>query len=55
MYDRVGMFIDSLFHEADHSRSSTSGKKKVFIIVAHGMVMRLFMMRYFKKSVDEFD
>jgi len=55
VYDRVGMFTDSLFYETDHSTSSTSGKRKVFIIVAHGMVMRLFMMRYFRKSVEEFD
>ncbi|KAL4506873.1 hypothetical protein ABPG72_001294 [Tetrahymena utriculariae] len=56
VYDRVSLFLESLFREMDsYSQASKFGKNRVFVIVTHGMVMRLILMRYFKQSISDFE
>lgn len=56
MHDRVSLFLESFFREIDsYSYASDDGQNRVFIIVSHGMVMRLFLMRYYKKTIQEFE
>ncbi|PRH80617.1 histidine phosphatase family protein [Streptomyces solincola] len=50
VYDRVGAFLESLhrsFAEPDHPPN--------VLLVTHGLTMRLFCMRWFHWSVDEFE
>ncbi|KAL4460953.1 hypothetical protein ABPG74_016425 [Tetrahymena malaccensis] len=56
VYDRVSLFLESLFREMDsYSQASKFGKNRVFVIVTHGMVMRLLLMRYFKQGISDFE
>ncbi|MCK8675884.1 MULTISPECIES: histidine phosphatase family protein [Streptomyces] len=50
VYDRVGAFLESLyrsFAEPDHPPN--------VLLVTHGLTMRLFCMRWFHWTVDEFE
>lgn len=58
VYDRVTMFLDSLFrnfsrHESGRRRPPSEDRPSV-IVVSHGLAIRLFLMRYFKWSVERF-
>ncbi|EAS01382.2 histidine phosphatase family (branch protein 1) (macronuclear) [Tetrahymena thermophila SB210] len=56
VYDRVSLFLESLFREMDsYSQAAKYGQNRVFIIVTHGMVMRLILMRYFKQHISDFE
>ena len=50
MYDRVSSFLESLFRDfrADNYPANT-------LIVTHGLTLRLFLMRWFHWSVEEFE
>lgn len=57
VYDRASEFLDSLFRDLD-CNSSTSMKSKRndnIVLVTHGLFIRLFLMRFFKLSVDQFE
>jgi len=49
VYDRVTLFLDSLFREMDNGHH---GPTENIVIVSHELFMRLFLMRYFRWSVD---
>lgn len=49
-YDRVGDFLGTMFR--DFEKPSFPGN---VVIVTHGMTMRLFLMRFFHASVEEFE
>mmetsp|Transcript_3989 Transcript_3989/g.5550 ORF Transcript_3989/g.5550 Transcript_3989/m.5550 type:complete len:152 (-) Transcript_3989:480-935(-) len=53
VYDRASSFLDSLFREMD----SLERKQRYenYVLVTHGLFMRLFLMRYFKLTVKEFE
>jgi len=48
VYDRISSFMDSLFRMFKQSRA------KNYVIVTHGVTMRLFLMRWLRQSVDDF-
>mmetsp|Transcript_13392 Transcript_13392/g.29153 ORF Transcript_13392/g.29153 Transcript_13392/m.29153 type:complete len:518 (-) Transcript_13392:133-1686(-) len=48
VFDRVSTFLDSLY------RSFESGRAQNYVIVAHGVSIRVFLARYFRYSVDQF-
>lgn len=50
VYDRVSDFINGIHRDFEH----TDYPENV-LIVSHGMTMRVFMHRWFKKSVCEFE
>ncbi len=50
VYDRVSVFLETLhrdFHKSDYPHNT--------LIVTHGMTLRLFLMRWFHWSVEEFE
>ncbi len=50
VYDRVSSFMDSLYREMDNCLMPDNN---VFII-SHGLFMRLFLMRFYRWSVEKF-
>jgi broad specificity phosphatase PhoE len=50
VYDRVGGFLESLFRSFEDS-----GHPPNVLLVTHGLAMRLFCMRWFHWTVDEFE
>ena len=48
-YDRVSSFLDSLMRNVERK------KAKTVIIVAHGMVIRCFVMRFLHLTVEQFN
>lgn len=52
VYDRCTLFLDTLVREIDHPNKNLPDN---IVIVCHGLFMRLFVMRYFKFSIDKFD
>ena len=50
MYDRSTQALDSIFRSWDKPP-----EPRATLIVAHGLLIRLLLMRYFKWSVDQFD
>ncbi|CAF0936897.1 unnamed protein product [Adineta steineri] len=52
VYDRVSLFLDTLFREMDNGHHDPT---RNIVIVSHGLFMRLFLMRYFRWTVEEFD
>jgi broad specificity phosphatase PhoE len=50
VYDRVGSFMDSLFREME----TCSMPESNVLIVSHGLFMRLFLMRFYRWSVEKF-
>jgi len=50
VYDRVSLFLDTLFREMDNGHHDPTQN---IVIVSHELFMRLFLMRYFRWSVDE--
>jgi len=55
VYDRVSLFLNSLFREFDSNNSLKMKKYDNIVIVTHGLFMRLFLMRFFKMSIGEFE
>ncbi|UJR14551.1 hypothetical protein I4U23_001548 [Adineta vaga] len=50
VYDRVTLFLDTLFRELDNGHHTEAQN---IIIVSHELFMRLFLMRYFRWTVDD--
>jgi broad specificity phosphatase PhoE len=50
VYDRVSIFLESMFRSFDKD-----DVPDVIVIVAHGLLCRLFLMRWFKSTVEEFE
>jgi len=50
VYDRVTTFLESLFRLFDRFNCEDN-----IVIVTHGLLMRLFLMRYFYWSVEKFE
>lgn len=49
VFDRASTFLESLFREFKSADVAQN-----YIIVSHGLFMRLFLMRYFRWSVEYF-
>lgn len=49
VYDRVTSFIETLHREMDKTHNENN-----FVLLSHGITIRLFLMRYFKWTVDYF-
>jgi len=52
VYDRVTLFLDTLFREMDNGHHDPTQN---IIIVSHELFMRLFLMRYFRWTVNELE
>ena len=50
VYDRVSSFMDSLFREMENCLMPDNN----ICIVSHGLFMRLFLMRFYRWSVEKF-
>ncbi|CAF3888283.1 unnamed protein product [Rotaria sp. Silwood1] len=50
VYDRVSLFLDSLFREMDNGHHDSTQN---ILIVSHELFIRLFLMRYFRWTVDQ--
>lgn len=50
VYDRVGSFMDSLYREMDYYLLPDNN----IVIVSHGLFMRLFLMRFYRWTVEKF-
>uniref|UniRef100_A0A7S4CXU5 Uncharacterized protein n=1 Tax=Eutreptiella gymnastica TaxID=73025 RepID=A0A7S4CXU5_9EUGL len=51
VYDRVSSFLQSLFRRLDGPQTPPQN----VLIVSHGLMMRFFLMRYFRWSVETFE
>ncbi|CAF2969025.1 unnamed protein product [Rotaria sp. Silwood2] len=51
VYDRASLFLDTLFREMDNGHHDPTQN---ILIVSHELFIRLFLMRYFHWTVDEF-
>ena len=49
VFDRVSTFLDSLW------RSFDSKKAKNYVVVTHGISIRVFLARYFRYTIDQFN
>jgi broad specificity phosphatase PhoE len=52
VYDRVSLFLDTLFREMDTGHHDPTQN---IVIVSHGLFMRLFLMRYFRWNVEDLE
>ena len=50
VFDRVSLFLESL-----HRNFRRHSFPRNVVIVTHGLTMRLFVMRWFRRSVEEFE
>ncbi|UJR32230.1 hypothetical protein I4U23_019695 [Adineta vaga] len=50
--DRVSLYLDTLFREMDNGHHDPTQN---IVIVSHGLFMRLFLMRYFRWNVEDFE
>ena len=48
-FDRVSTFLDSLW------RSFETQKSQNYVLVTHGISIRVFLARYFRYSIDQFN
>lgn len=51
VYDRATSFLQTLYRQTDNF---TRRKFDTYVIVAHGLFIRLLLMRYFRWSVEQF-
>ena len=52
VYDRVSLFLESLFRNWKRRKGHLNNHNT--IVVAHGLTIQVFFMRFFKYSVDDF-
>ena len=52
MYGRVGLFLGSMYRQMG---AENRHKYDNYIVVTHGLLMRMFLMRYFGWTVSEFE
>lgn len=59
VFDRVTSFLESLWRDIDMNRltkpANTKQPEVNLVIVSHGVTMRVFLMRWFKWTVDQFE
>lgn len=48
VFDRISTFLDSLW------RSFDANKSQYFVIVTHGIAVRVLLSRYFRYTIDQF-
>ncbi len=52
VYDRASLFLDTLFREMDNGHHDPTQN---IVVVSHGLFMRLFLMRYFRWTVEDLE
>jgi broad specificity phosphatase PhoE len=55
VYNRVTLFIGTLFREWEKENATCEIQDSNVLIVTHGLTLRLFLMRWFQYSVEEFE
>lgn len=55
VYNRVTLFIGTLFREWEKDNPTCEIQDSNVLIVTHGLTLRLFLMRWFQFSVEEFE
>ncbi|XP_074557701.1 phosphoglycerate mutase-like protein AT74 [Curcuma longa] len=56
VFDRVASFMESLWRDIDMGRLEQDEKAEVsFVIVSHGLTSRVFLMKWFKWTVEQFE
>ncbi|PWA59995.1 Histidine phosphatase superfamily, clade-1 [Artemisia annua] len=56
VYDRVSTFLESLWRDIDMNRFNHDPSKDLnLIIVSHGLASRVFLMKWFKWTVEQFE
>lgn len=56
VFDRVASFLESLWRDIDNGRlDQTTSCETNLVIVSHGLTSRVFMMKWFKWTVEQFE
>jgi hypothetical protein len=56
VFDRVSSFLESLWRDIDMNRLHINPSHELnFVIVSHGLTSRVFLMKWFKWSVEQFE
>ncbi|KAJ0975678.1 hypothetical protein J5N97_017643 [Dioscorea zingiberensis] len=56
VFDRVASFMESLWRDIDLKRLGQDDSCDInLVIVSHGLTMRVFLMKWFKWTVDQFE
>lgn len=56
VYDRVSSFLESLWRDVDMNRHQVDPSSELnLVIVSHGLTSRVFLMKWFKWTVEEFE
>lgn len=56
VYDRVSSFLESLWRDIDMNRLQKSTADDLnLIIISHGLAIRVFLMKWFKWTVEQFE
>ncbi|KAE8702657.1 Phosphoglycerate mutase-like protein AT74 [Hibiscus syriacus] len=56
VFDRVSSFLESLWRDIDLNRFNNNPSQELnLIIISHGLASRVFLMKWFKWSVEQFE
>ncbi|XP_057812022.1 phosphoglycerate mutase-like protein AT74H [Salvia miltiorrhiza] len=56
VFDRVSSFLESMWRDIDMQRFPLDGDDELnLIIVSHGLAIRIFLMRWFRWTVEQFE
>ncbi|KAL3537998.1 hypothetical protein ACH5RR_001364 [Cinchona calisaya] len=56
VYDRVSSFLESLWRDVDMNRLQQNAADDLnLIIISHGLAIRVFLMKWFKWTVEQFE
>ncbi|KAL8061644.1 hypothetical protein ABFX02_02G099200 [Erythranthe guttata] len=56
VYDRVSSFLESLWRDIDMNRLQQDSTDELnLVIVSHGLAIRVFLMKWFKWTVEQFE
>ncbi|KAF9607145.1 hypothetical protein IFM89_032367 [Coptis chinensis] len=56
VYDRISSFLESLWRDIDNNRLHTDTCDEInLVIVSHGLMSRVFLMKWFKWTVEQFE
>ncbi|CAN8260383.1 unnamed protein product [Cochlearia groenlandica] len=56
VFDRVSSFLESLWRDIDMNRLHINPSHELnFVIVSHGLTLRVFLMKWFKWTVEQFE
>ena len=53
VYDRVSLFFESLYRQMDNYGKEIT-ENRVFIIVSHGTLLRMILMRYERMAIEDY-